>query len=192
MVLEADEWVTKNSPIEPAKLHAMGVIHYRWNTVELLMVLLIAAVAHMPFSAAWQKTRNKRASQIYDLLRSKYHLYSRCPQVIDCVEYVIEIHQIDLRNRSQLAHFLPEGGGTERLHNSRGADYLAIFDQPPVRTELEDLRRCAEDLALLSRYITGIVNAVGDRLLPIIGGQVGDMPVKPPMPIAIWPTDKKL
>lgn len=184
-----DSWIEENSPLAFEKLHAMGVVQYRWNTAELYMVLLIAAVTNLNFDTAWKRTRKRRASQLFGMLRDGYRFLSKSPQVIEHVEHAISLYDVNLKNRSQVTHFLPEGGNSESLHNSRSSDYLAMFDQTPIKTDLLDLRRCADDLRLLNRYLVGISNALGDRPFLKMAGKVGPMPEKPALPSLLWAED---
>jgi len=95
--LADDPWIKDHSPIDPAKIHALGAITMAWNFCETNLFLLFAIVAKLKPKVAWiivhdmgdiavweriqgiAKSRNdyygdeitalKHADKIYDLCR---------------------------------------------------------------------------------------------------------------------------
>ena len=46
--LSHDAWIKANSEIEPQRLHALGVISFRWNMSEQLLFWLFSELLNLP------------------------------------------------------------------------------------------------------------------------------------------------
>src|SRR4051812_24749014 len=51
--LSDDPWIQSNSPLSPDKLHAIGVIAFRWNQCEYALLTLFADVVGLPGRDVW-------------------------------------------------------------------------------------------------------------------------------------------
>jgi hypothetical protein len=49
----ADPWIKENSPLSPDKLHAIGVIAFRWNQCEFGLLHLLSDIVGLPHVELW-------------------------------------------------------------------------------------------------------------------------------------------
>jgi hypothetical protein len=181
-----DPWIAANSPIEAEKLHAMGVITFHWNVCEFYLRSLLAFAAHRPFDSVWTETSSQRPRNIYAKIRRAVADSRDAEATKEAILYAIALYDRNRENRAQITHFLPEGGVSSALHNNKNPDFLAIFDQTPIRSDIDALRRVAEDIRTCRTYLAGLINALSRTPLDAMIGKAGPMPDKPPLPTLLW------
>jgi len=65
-----DPWVQLNSPLAPDKLHAIGVIAFRWNKCEFGLLVLLADIVGMPRNEVWAMVHDLRDNAICQRVRT--------------------------------------------------------------------------------------------------------------------------
>lgn len=180
---KGDQWVQSNSPVEPEKLHALGLMTLRWNSCELGLKILFAGVTRTTMLMAWAITQGMGDIAICDVVRE---VISKIPEDEPAREHVLhalEIYDINRINRNQLTHFLPSG-------SSDGLQFMRAkgpaYNPQPFPSSLADVRRVAEDLAKLSAYLAGLANWFAARTYKNYQHPPGPLPEKPPVPDKLW------
>lgn len=176
-----DPWIKGHSPIEPAKLHALGLVTFLWNSCEVSLFVLLTTVANtkpdIMRALTHEMTDAAMADRVRDLIKIKP---SHPPELQDAIEYALDLFDANRINRNQLTHFMPSGGqqGIE-LWRDKGP----TIEARPFPSEVADLRRVAMDLYALRKYSGWVANWV---LAVNRGFEPPPSLEKPPLPDRLW------
>jgi type II secretory pathway component GspD/PulD (secretin) len=164
--LSRDAWIAVNSESEPQRLHALGVITFRWNTSEQLMFSLFAELLNASRSEAEILTHElgniALVRRIGDLASIRF---TNDQQFNDLIENVIAGYDVCRQNRNQFTHFkIQLALDAERtsdfdfVRRSKRADPPSSFVRFPDK--LSDLRRVAKDIRRLNIQLKTVNDAV--------------------------------
>lgn len=67
--IERDPWIGVHSPIHPAKLHALGLIHFHWAGCEYDLSALFTCIAKWPEREIWAMTHDQGDRSIIEKLK---------------------------------------------------------------------------------------------------------------------------
>jgi hypothetical protein len=195
MMLTDDPWIAANSPIEPEKLHAIGVITYKWNTCEIGIRILLDCISNRNIDVTWTETHDIRSSQLMKRVEKTIVASHHKTHVKEAVLHAVKLYDVNRVNRNQLSHFLPGASkmGME-IRNNKTPDFSAIFDAPVVRSELSDIRLVAAEIQALITYLEGMINYFFAGVVNIL--EPRSLPEKPALPEFHWkplpPSDREL
>jgi hypothetical protein len=175
--LSKDEWLVKRSPIHPAKLHALGVITFAWNTCELHLLFLFCTIFKIDTMKGRIIAHDLGDIAISDRIREMLVLYERYES--DIIENALDVYDICRQNRNSLTHF-----HTEKLD---GELLLARIKGPRWTThilpnEIKDFRRIADDIWDFSIWFRQIWRTMTLRQ----DGMLAPLPGIRPLPELLW------
>jgi len=191
MIFAKDDWIAENSPIEPERLHAIGVIAFQWNACELGIRILLAALKGPAFQKTWAETANARVGEILDQIDRAVmaSIHRNSVDIKGAVRHACTLYRVNGRNRNQFSHFLVSGSKTGLvLYNNKPRDFMEIFSRPPIESDLEDIRKVADEITGCKRYIVALSNYLIAWYyhLPKSLFEPPPVPTKPPVPELHW------
>jgi hypothetical protein len=182
MPLSDDPWIAKNSQIAAEKLHALGVINYRWNLAELALKVIFSQIAGIPFARMWAIAHDMGDAAISAAMAELLEMLHAAKGPKNAILHGLELYDINRVNRNQLTHYLPAalvGSDFTRLKGPK-------FDPKPFSDDLKDLRRVADDLEALLKYFSQLTNAITDLQAPPRGRERHSLPDRLPLPEKLW------
>jgi hypothetical protein len=148
--LNADPWIQANSfPVGAERLHALGVITLRWNMCEYGLFGVFCEVVSLPIEECWALVHNLGDVAISDRIKALMALRNFHEETAAQVANVIEYYKACNQNRNSLAHaWIRRVSGNPVL--ARPSKKISRIDPEPFASELEDIRRVANELEILS------------------------------------------
>jgi hypothetical protein len=183
MILNNDQWVAANSPIDAEKLHALGAVIVYWNECEKELLILFGEVLGLPLDQLWAIAYDLGqvaiSTKIEALARAKEFSF----EFQSAIKNTLAVYDICRQNRNQLVHFWFFSGvsGDGQLYRkSKKADY-----SPPAqfKNDLADIRRVAEDIKALARQMAQLEAAINQtgRAMPNL-----PLPNELPLPALLY------
>lgn len=184
--LADDPWIAANSPIAPEKLHALGVVNFRWQSAEFGLRALLILASGMRTDTAWAIIHNMGDIALSTAIEQIVETSKLPDDLKEAIDYALKIYDINRLNRNQLTHFLPSAIRGSDLSRMRGPSY----DPQPIADSLEDIRRVAKDIWELLGYLTGLLNVLAWRLYrslhPHPMEPMPPLPDRPALPESVW------
>lgn len=180
---KGDTWIETNSQIAAEKLHALGVITYRWNIADASLKTILIQLTRADFSIIWAIIHEMGdiaiGSAIAEILTA-----SNIPKPMsEAITHGLKLYERNRINRNQLTHFLPTalvGSDLARLKGPR-------FDPQPLPDNVSDLRRVADNIGDLLVYFGKLLTAVSSRQYSLkSGGVLPQLPDIIPLPDLLW------
>ncbi len=103
--LSRDHWIILNSEIEPEKLHALGVIIFRWNLSENKLLEIFKQILNCSTGEA-----HILAYELGDIaLMNRIKVLARTrikddPNLIATIQNILSVYEVCRLNRNQLSH----------------------------------------------------------------------------------------
>jgi hypothetical protein len=181
-----DTWIAANSQMAPEKLHALGVIAYRWNTAEFVFKGLLVIVADVEFFKLWTIIHEMGDIAISAAMLEITKDNPLPTPFQGALEHGLKLYDANRINRNQLTHFIPLSLIGSDLARMKGP----AWKPEPFPNSIDDLRRVAEEIGALGRYLTKLSNAISSwRYLQ----SPGTLPPAPqplpeiiPLPERLW------
>lgn len=184
--LDDDAWITANSQIAPEKLHALGVVNFRWNSAEFGLRTLLILVSRMPTDTAWAIIHDMGDIALSNSIRQIVKTGHLPDDLKEAIRYGLDIYDICRLNRNHLTHFVPSALRGSDLPRVKGP----VFEPQPIADSLEDIRRVAKEVEELLGYLSGLLNVLAWRLYNSLQPQsaeaVPPLPDRPPPPSRLW------
>lgn len=181
--LDSDQWILTHSPIDPKKLHAMGLANYRWNAAEIGMKAIYTALTRKPWADVWPDIHDERDKTLCKAIRKELGDTHFTSEVRAAVLHAIEVYDRNRENRNQLSHFLPGGLVGSDLTRLKGP----TFDPQPIADGLPAIRRVVEEIEELLDYLSGVFNHLWAQVYDGRGkGERPPLPDKPALPAMLW------
>jgi hypothetical protein len=176
---KTDTWIATNSAIAPEKLHALGVMTFRWNIVEASLKVLLISLAKVDFAVIWAIIHSLGNESISELLKKE-----NLPEpVTKTIEHGLKLFDANRINRNQLTHFLPTALVKSDFARLKGPS----FDPKPLPDNVSDLRRVADDIGRLQVYLGALLSVVSTRQYSLKpGGTLPSLPELIPLPEMLW------
>ena len=160
--LDSDEWIKEHSSIGAEKLHALGCVTVWWNSCEIHLFNLFAAVLGL-YSIPNRPTAWTLAHDLGDVALAT-RIKTLPPKFfegwpIEVIENALAVYDVCRQNRNQLTHFMPlyEWYGEEhKVSLRRRSKKPGSLELSPFADDIEDLRRVAIEIHELSRNLTGL------------------------------------
>jgi hypothetical protein len=181
--LKDDTWIAANSQIAPEKLHALGVVSYRWNIAEASLKSLLIAVTRSDFAIIWAIIHDIGDVAISTSITEILGKTAWPKPVADAILHGLKLYEANRINRNQLTHYLPSSFVGVDLARLKGPD----FNPEPIPNDVTDLRRVADDIGRLLEYIGTIISIIYSR--QYAGNANAILPPLPdtiPLPERLW------
>jgi hypothetical protein len=179
--LSDDPWIQKHSLISPEKLHALGYLTFAWNSCESWSVNVFSTVLDVPEALARCIAHDLGDITLWTKIVDVAHAKKLDEDTVGILQHASKLYERNRVNRNQFvhAHAAMTGGGEDmKLIRVKGPklEFQLISDS------LEDIRRVAEDIGHLRRYLH-------DVWFYIQSGRKGGkfpLPGKPSLPALVW------
>lgn len=189
MVPADNSWISANSPIEFEKLHALGVVVYRWNACELGMRTLLASLKGPPFAEVWKDHSKSKRKPLLVAVESAIAASFHHEEAKEAARYAVKLYEVNAENKNQLLHFLASGSiAGIKLYNNKTSNFSEIFERQPIPSDLKDFRRVADEITACMRYITAMSNYLVEELYDPTRARldIRSLPLKPAEPSKHW------
>src|SRR4051812_31489294 len=103
-MLAADKWIALHSAIEPARLHAIGVIAYFMNECERSQFYLFCDVIKLPEEEAWPLVFDLGDESVSIRIRTLMAVRAIDPKARDLVENALKVYSACRQNRNTVIH----------------------------------------------------------------------------------------
>jgi hypothetical protein len=194
--LATDPWIKANSEIEAQRLHALGVIVFRWNLSEQKLFHLFWALLDRPESEVVALAHEVNDIGLAVRIRAlAIGRLSANAKLCDAIENALDVFEVCRQNRNQLAHFYPVLGVPAL---EKRPDYLPAWDfqrrernpfaviKLPFPNATSDVRRVAKDIQRLNVALLAIALLVDREFHPDRGWPAPPLPRKLNVPEFLW------
>jgi len=161
-----DAWIKANSEIEPQRLHALGVISFRWNMSEQLLFALFRELLNLPDREARILGHELGDKDLTDRVKvlAETRLKKR-PRLVPLIDNALEVYDLCRQNRNQVTHFdVQIALGKERAKGFNLARRVRKPDTSPASMQFDDslhnLRRIAKEIRRLNVQLKTIIDGV--------------------------------
>ncbi len=141
-----DPWVTSNSSISAERLHALGVITFKWNLCEFWLFHLFRAVSALPESEAWILSYDLKSQPICARIKLLMKQRNYHSDLIELIDNVILFSDKCRDNRNAVVHAWTYGMRNGEKVLARKSRKPSEMDPIPFQSELLDLRRVADEI----------------------------------------------
>ena len=150
MALDDDPWIVakKLNGIEPAKLHALGVVTLNWNLCETALFWLFSDISGLPLEQSWVHAHDLGDIALIERIKALVKIKSFHPDTESAITNTLDVYDICRRNRNQLTHF-EVVGIFERTSIARRSKKPDSPQSETFPNDLEDIRRVADDIKRL-------------------------------------------
>lgn len=180
-----DPWIASNSPLDPDKLHALGVVNFHWNIVAQLLQTILGNLRGAPngfhslSKTQMRDIQRMRADEVVGSIRAELSNHYRTDKSDDYINRVLDAAEICRKNRNGLVHFYVDGFYNKMQPMTIIKNYF--FDHDRVPDKLGAMRQVSEDTEALWKVMSPML---GD--LTILWGLKNDMNIfKPKIPIPL-------
>ena len=177
--LSSDSWIREQSSIDPAKLHALGMIALGWNLCEFRLFFLFAILLGVPTKTAWVIAHDLGDLAISDRIRELAKIKSLPKKDCETIDGFLKVYDICRQNRNSFVHFQVQRAEQGGFNLARLKGPSGKLDQLP--NALKDFRRVSEEIFDLVRGLKILIDAVRPH-----AGQLLPLPNIPPMPELLW------
>lgn len=186
MPISDDPWIATHSPIAAEKLHALGVVNFHWNTAEFILRILSMRFGFGGkgnFVASWAGVYNQKDITICNKMRAVVGDNKRMSkQTKEAVWHALDYYDVCRLNRNQLTHFVPG-----MLSGTPFARVGADFEPHPFPDDLKDIRRVADEISALNRYLNDLYKYFSSEFARALRGvEQPPLPHKPALPDKLW------
>ena len=156
----ADSWIATHSPINTAKLHALGLVQFYWVGCENELLGLFSAISDWSERETWIMLHDQGDIGIINKLKEIMNIRNIPDDYSKLIQQALQAYDICRINRNNLTHFTIVAGKENidgdslRLHRtSRKAGSM-------FGTEMEDdlwnIRVVANDIRKLRKQLIGL------------------------------------
>lgn len=178
--LAQDQWIKDHSPIDPAKIHALGRVTIAWNSCETNLYLLFAIVVRLDPKVAWIISHGMGDVAMSERIKEICKLGPFDHGERAAIEHVLDVYDICRQNRNSLTHFKvnvsDEGEGI--LIRMKGP----TMQPHPLPNSVGDFRRIAVELTQLAHTLRLLWRSLASRA----DGHMPPLPDKLPEPELLW------
>lgn len=162
--MENDPWIEAHSPIDPAKLHALGYVNLVWNGAEYWLSALLSSVAGLRERHTHIFTFDMGDTSIITRIKAfaAERSFDRPMQV--SLEHGLAAYDICRINRNHLNHYAlasnRKGDWELRLHR---VARKPVRELVPLPDDLEDIRRVGEEIYSVRSFIERLTLAADNH-----------------------------
>jgi hypothetical protein len=182
MSLSDDPWIAETSdPVDPERLHALGVITLFWNHCERNLWFIFCVIFELHPRIGWILAHDIGNVAICERIRERVKLLKGPGvEVDDLILNALDIYEACRINRNTLTHFTISADDAGAISFVRTKGPIPI--RHPLPSSLEDIRRIAHETKTLSVYLwhlyKGLESASADKPTPL--------PPKLAVPELLW------
>jgi hypothetical protein len=157
--LSRDPWIKTNSDIEPQKLHALGVITFRWNFSENKLFDMFQALLKLPIEEAHALADGLKNEELVRRIKTLASSRIKNKKTLELMSNVLDVYDICRQNRNQLAHFnitLETPGSGLRFEVALARRRRDYRSELPFPQTVKDIRRVARDIRRLNNQLWGV------------------------------------
>jgi hypothetical protein len=169
MSLSDDVWINKFTPIEPAKIHALGMITFMWNACEYKLFELFSLAFGLSQQAAWLLVHDLGDLAISDRIYTFTNWASETDETRNAAEIIqnaLKAYDHCRQNRNQFTHFTMqhdlENQTLTLLRQKKGP----VLERVPFPNDLADMRRVAEEIIGMNNHLHEINQCLMTRNSP--------------------------
>jgi hypothetical protein len=158
--LATDAWIKANSELEAQKLHALGVIIFRWNLTNAKLLGIFADLLNCEPSEYLALAHELNEQELVIRIRALVVNRLKSDTALrDFTEHTLDVLEVCRQNRNQLAHFFPVlglPGFAGRPLDLPPWDFQRrernpyAFIKLPFPNSVKDVRRVAKDIGRLN------------------------------------------
>jgi len=168
--LSNDAWIRANSEIEVAKLHALGVVTFRWNVCENKLFSLLWTLMNRPPEEAQILFHDLSLDDVMRRIEALASLrLKKEPLLLAAVKNGVQVFHACRQNRNQLTHFTFSfvgelGTSSFRLALARISRKPEYRQNVPFADTVNDVRRVARDIRRLNAFLLSVERRVAAKL----------------------------
>jgi len=180
--LSRDVWIKTNSEIDAPRLHALGVVTFRWNVCENKLYSLLWTLLGLPPEEAQALSYDLNLTGVVSRLKALAKLKLKDKKLLIAIENALAVFENCRRNRNQLTHFTfslvkTPNSPRYRLALAGRARKPAYQTSVPFEDSLRDIRQVARDIVKLNSQLMIIERRVAKRMRPTIKIKLRDWPL---------------
>jgi hypothetical protein len=185
-----DPWISKTSPIGPKRLHALGLTQLRWNICEFGLFNVFCEAVKLPRPECWALAHGLGDVALVERIMAVAKLRRWPAPIATRASEVLSYYDICRQNRNFLVHaWFSEDHDPEAATLTRKSKKIDEMEAEPFKSDLETIRRVADELTDLSGYLFFLEVMLAEGIepqMPSLG--------KLKMPDLLWkprPPDRK-
>lgn len=178
MSLDDDPWVRAHSPVSAATMHALGYLTFAWNLCEYWTNAIFCEALSVSEATAHIITHDLGDITIWTKI-VQIARHKKLPDAtIEHLEYASKLYDRCRTNRNTYVHASAGSSRVKpglRLMRVKGPSMVGS----PIPDDIEDLRRVADEIRALRRYLE-------DLCLSLHDPPSATWPEKPHLPEFVW------
>jgi hypothetical protein len=181
--LSRDAWIMVNSDIDAEKLHALGVITFRWNLSENKLKQLFATLLYFLNSEETHALAHGLGNALTTSIKIlATHRIENDTPLMAALTNALDVYEVCRRNRNQLTHFdltiaSDEEGSGRRLALARRGKTPQYRRSVPFPDSINDIRRVARDIRRLNYYFYRLDRHMRAKWKPYRAGLLEEWPL---------------
>jgi hypothetical protein len=178
--LAKDQWIRDHSPLDPAKIHALGCVTIAWNSCETNLYFLFTVVVRADPKVAWILCHDMGDLAISARIKEIIKLERFDGEERAIIIHTLDVYDICRQNRNSLTHFkvgLSEDGD-RILMRMKGPS----INSHSLPSNVDDFRRVALELDQLAKTLRLLWRALASRA----DGNMPPLPDKLVEPAHLW------
>jgi hypothetical protein len=193
-LLSNDAWIKANSEIEAAKLHALGVVTFRWNVCENKLFSLLWTLMNRPSEEAQILFHDLSLDDVMRRIEALAALKLKKElRLLAAIKNGVQVFHVCRQNRNQLTHFTFSfvgqlGTSSFRLALARKSRKPEYTQNVPFADTVNDVRRVARDIRRLNAFLRSVERRVAAKMRPSRKIKLRDWPLPQllPLPKLLW------
>lgn len=163
-MLNNDPWIAENSPIDPERLHAIGVINFFWSQSEVGIFCIFSVLCGLDIDRTAAAFGALSASMQVDALKAlaktmpSQFLIDKdgtAEKLREAIFYAAELFDANKKNRNAVVHaYYFRKGDTVAMQNRAPKKSWDFKDIP---CSIEELRAIALECKDLCAYLSGVM-----------------------------------
>jgi hypothetical protein len=178
--LAKDQWIKDHSPIDPAKIHALGHVAIAWNSCETNLYLLFTVVVRLDPKVAWIICHDMGDIALSERIKEISELSGFDEEERGIIAHTLKVYDACRQNRNSLTHFKfsMSDDGEGLLMRMKGPS----MDGHPLPNKVGDFRRVAVELTHLAKTLRLLWRALAARA----DGNMPPLPDRLALPVLLW------
>jgi hypothetical protein len=187
-LLSCDNWIRINSEIEAQRLHALGVVTFRWNVCENKLFALFWTPLDLPNEEAQVISHDMNLTDVTTRVRALASIkLKKDKKLIAAIKNGLQVFERCRTNRNQLTHFTfvlarESETGPFRLALARTSRKPEYRERVQFADSITDIRRVARDIRQLNAFLRTLERRAAAKIRPRRKIKLKDWPFPRPLP----------
>jgi hypothetical protein len=194
-LLSRDKWIRTNSEIDAQKLHALGVVTFRWNVCENKLLSLFWTLLDLPPEETQVILHDLSMVEVMRRVKALASIkLKENRELVAAIENGLRVFDSCRINRNQLTHFTfvlarDNDTGPYRLALARMSRKPEYRERVPFPDSINDIRRVARDIRRLNAFLRDVERRAAAKIRPSRQIKLEDWPLPKPLPLPelLWP-----